>query len=428
MQTITPHAQLPTLAVDRDITLRGMVHRVRALGSVSFVHLRTERGLVQCVLGGPPTPGLCPHAAVEIEGRCVRAKLREPSLAYRHLEVRMTSLVVLSTPEEPPPFDVSKPVLEAGAAALLDHRSLSLRHPAVGARFRVQQELVRGFRQALFGQAFQELHSPKLAAAAAEGGSQVFSLDYFGRTATLAQSPQLYKELCTGAFNRVFEVGPVFRAEKHATSRHLAEYTSLDLEMGPILGFHEIMQMATLVLGASMERVREQCAPQLALLGATLPEVGSIPAVRFHEAQSWVGATGDDLSGADEAAIGAVVLKKTGSELVFITHYPTTKRPFYAMEDPAEPHLTVSFDLLFRGVEIVTGGQRIHRRSVLVKKMRRMGLKPESMAFFHQAHGYGLPPHGGMGMGLERLTQQLLGLGNIREATLFPRDRMRLTP
>jgi len=428
MQSIIPHSDLPQLSVGRDVVLNGMVCRVRELATVSFIHLRSEVGLVQCVVAGALPPGLCTHAAVRIRGRAVSATLREPSLTHRELEVRVEAIDVMSSPEEPAPFDVSKPELEVGAGVALDHRALTLRHPRVSAVFRVQQELVRGFKQALFGQGFQELHSPKLAAEAAEGGSEVFSLDYFGRTATLAQSPQLYKELCTGAFNRVFEVGPVFRAEKHATSRHLAEYTSLDFEMGPIGGFEEVMQMATHVIASAMSRVKQVCGPQLALLGAAVPEVGAIPAVRFRQAQSWVGAAGNDLSGADEAAIGEAVLQKTGSELVFITHYPTATRPFYAMEDPENPELTVSFDLLFRGVEIVTGGQRIHRRSALLAKMRRMGLDPEPFGFFHQTHGYGLPPHGGLGMGMERLTQQLLGLANIREATLFPRDRSRLTP
>ncbi len=429
MLAIHSHPARPTLAVDEAISVRGVVHRLRALRGVAFLHLRLPEALIQVVWEGSLPPGLREQSAVAVSGRCVSARLREAALTHRTLEVRATALEVLSTPSQPMPIDVTKPTLSAGGAAVYDHRALSLRHPRVQAVFRVQQAVLCGFREALFAEGFTEIHSPKLGAEGAEGGAEVFELEYFGRRATLAQSPQLYKELCTGAFLRVFEVGPVFRAEKHATSRHLAEYTSLDLEMGPIASFTEVMAMQVRVLAHTFGRVRQTCGHALELLGASVPEVVCVPAIPFAEAKARIGGSATpDLSPAEEQALCRSVCEETGSELVFVTHYPSSKRPFYTMDVPGSEHETCSFDLLFRGVEITTGGQRIHEREALVAKLAARGMNPDAFAFFHATHGYGLPPHGGLGMGLERLTAQLLGLANIREACLFPRDRSRLTP
>jgi nondiscriminating aspartyl-tRNA synthetase len=430
METIEAHPPLVRWSDDADVVvLRAMVLRVRELKRISFLHLRTPTELIQAVWSGPLPDGVRPHAAVEVTGRPTPARIQDPSVTRRTVELQLTALEVLSSPGVAAAVDVTKPVLEASAETVLDERALTLRHPAVRAAFVIQAALVRGFRQYLDGQGFTELRTPKLGAQGAEGGANTFELDYFGQRATLAQSPQFYKELGTGAFLRVYEVGPVFRAEKHATSRHLNEYTSLDLELGPLRSFTEVMAMETGLLRHMLAHVSETCGAELSLLGVGVPGVPAIPALTFAQAKARVG--GDDspdLSPAEEAALGASVKAETGSDWVFVTHYPSSKRPFYALDTPADPSVTESFDLLFRGVEITTGGQRIHEHAMLIDKLVARGLDPEGFAFFHHAHAMGLPPHGGLGLGLERLTQQLLGLSNVREATLFPRDRHRLVP
>jgi nondiscriminating aspartyl-tRNA synthetase len=429
MKTISASSEPPGPALGRDIRLRAIVHHVRAHKNVAFLYLRTPRGLLQAVWTGPLPAGLVREASVEVSGHCVPAALRDPSLSERELELRLDSLELLGTPREPTPVDLTKPQLEVAADTLFDLRPLILRHPKIAAVFRVQAALCRGFREYLDGRGFCELHTPKLVAEGAEGGANLFELDYFGRRATLAQSPQFYKEFGTGAFLRVYEIGPVFRAEKHDTSRHLNEYTSMDIELGPIRSFEEIMQLQTGLLGHMLATASRDCAHELALLGVELPEVTTIPSLTFAEAKTLVGGSDKpDLAPAEEAALGEAVAEQTGSDWVFVTHYPSAKRPFYAMDDPADPAVTLSFDLLLRGVEITTGGQRIHEHEMLEAKLRARGLEPESFAFFSTTHRHGLPPHGGFGMGLERLTQQLLGLANVKQACLFPRDRTRLTP
>lgn len=431
MNTITSPPPLSSLAVgDDDRVFRAMVVGVRRLKHMAFLRLRLPRAFVQAVWTGALPPGVCEHASVEVRGRVVAASLTDAGLSHQDREIRVSALEVLSSPAVPAPFDISKRTLGAGAEARLDHRPVALRHPAMAAVFAVQHEILQAFRRTLSDQGFTELHTPRIVAAAAEGGADVFELDYFGTPATLAQSPQLYKELATGAFLRVFEVGPVFRAEKHNTSRHLAQYTSLDVELGPIRTFDEVMALQTGLLADVFEAVRERCAPELSRLEVVVPEVSEIPVVTFAEAKARIAIEpgSDDLSPAEERAVSAWVEAETGCPLVFVTHYPSSKRPFYAMDDPNQGGTTVSFDLLFRGLEITTGGQRIHERGPLVDKLVARGMAPEALRFFHDVHAVGLPPHGGFGLGLERLTQTLLGLAHIKEATLFPRDRTRLVP
>ena len=238
-----------------------------------------------------------------------------------------------------------------------------------------------------------------------------------------------------GSLERVYEVAPVFRAEKHATARHLNEYTSLDCEMGYLDSFVDLMELETGFLRCCMTALKERCAKELALLGVELPEIGEIPAVPFEEAKRLASeAYGRpirdpfDLEPEEEHLIGRYWKEKTGSDFVFVTHYPSKKRPFYAMDDPDDPRYTLSFDLLFKGVEITTGGQRIHDYQQQVEKMEKRGMDPAEFESFLMIHKHGMPPHGGMGIGLERLTMQLCGLENVREACLFPRDIHRLEP
>lgn len=416
----------PRVGTDDDVA--GVVHHVRRLKGRAFLHLWLPHGLVQVVVEGEPAAEIRTGAAIAVHGRWVAATLRDPTLAHTDVELRALTIEVLSSPAKILPFDVTKPTLSVTPETMFDLRPLTLRHPRVRAVFRIEDALCSGFREHLAGRGFTELHTPKIVAEGAEGGANVFELGYFGRKAYLAQSPQFYKEFGTGAFLRVYEVGPVFRAEPHATSRHLNEYTSLDIELGPIRSFEDVMAEEVAVLRAMFDTVRARCAHEIALLGVELPTFDTIPVLPFAEAKRWSGDTDVDLSPSEEVAISRRIKEETGSDLVFVTRFPSVKRPFYVMDDPEDPTVTASFDLLFRGNEITTGGQRIHDPEVLARKMRLRGMDPENFGFFTVAHTHGLPPHGGFGLGLERLAAKLCGLDNVRDATLFPRDAHRLTP
>ena len=303
------------------------------------------------------------------------------------------------------------------------------------AKFRIQEGIVRGFRDFLYSQGFTEIHTPKIGAKGAEGGSNIFKLDYFHHPAVLAQSPQFYKQMMVGVFDRVFETAPVFRAEKHNTKRHLNEYTSLDFEMGYIDSFTDIMEMETGFLQYTMKLLEKEYANELAILNITLPKTEKIPAVRFDKAKELVAEKYNrkiknpyDLEPEEESLIGRYFKEEYDADFVFVTHYPSKKRPFYAMDDPEDPKFTLSFDLLFHGLEITTGGQRIHDYQMLRDKIAARGMSEEGMDQYLNTFKYGMPPHGGLGLGLERLTMKLVMEDNVRETTLFPRDLTRLEP
>ena len=413
---------------NRAVTLHGMVHALRDLGGVTFLTLRTREGLVQCVCPRRPE-GVREECAVSVSG-LLRPEPRAPGGA----ELAEARFTVLSRPAAPPPVPLSKKS-SLSMDTELSLRPVTLRAPRARAVFRIQAAVCRAFREFLQGEGFTEIHTPKLGQAGAEGGSSQFRLDYFGRKAVLAQSPQLYKQAMVGVFERVYEIGPVFRAEKHATQRHLNEYTSLDLEMGFLRSFTDLMALEQGFLRRLVDLLRREYAGELALLGAELPDAQHIPAVRFDEAKRLAAdAYGYairepyDLEPEEEQHIGRYAKEVWGSDFVFVTHYPGRKRPFYTMDDPEDPRYTLSFDLLFRGVEITTGGQRIHNYGQQVEKLKARGMEPEDFSGYLLFHKHGAPPHGGLGIGLERLTMQLCGLDNIRRASLFPRDRTRLEP
>ena len=318
---------------------------------------------------------------------------------------------------------------------MLDYRPITLRNEKERAIFQIQAKICQAFREFLDGQHFTEIHTPKLVAAGAEGGANIFSLSYFGEQAYLAQSPQFYKQMMVGVFERVYEIAPVFRAEKHDTARHLNEYTSVDFEMGYIHSFADVMTMEAGFLKYAMELLEREYSRELALLDVTLPRVDQIPVVRFDEAKRLAAEKYNrpirdpfDLEPEEEHNIGRYFQEGYGADFVFVTHYPTKKRPFYAMDDPEDPRCTLSFDLLFRGMEVTTGGQRVHDYQAQVAKMEARGMHPEKFRDFLTIHQHGMPPHGGLGIGLERLTMKLCGLENVREASLFPRDQSRLEP
>ena len=426
--------ELLVQAEGTEVKVNGAVHTIRDMGNVAFVILRKRDGLVQCVFEEGVTAfdlkELKEASAVEVLGT-----IRKEERAAHGIEIRLKEIKVLSEPDEPLPLPISKWKLNTSLEAKLNMRPISLRNVRERAKFKIQEGLVRGFRDFLYEQGFTEIHTPKLGAKSAEGGANLFKLEYFHRPAILQQSPQLYKQMMVGVFDRVFETGPVFRAEKHNTKRHLNEYTSLDFEMGYIDGFEDIMAMETGFLQYTMKLLERDYAKELKMLGVTLPNVEQIPAVRFDEAKQKVAEKYHrqirnpyDLEPEEEALIGQYYKEECGADFVFVTHYPSKKRPFYAMDDPADPTYTLSFDLLYHGLEITTGGQRIHDYQMLLDKIEKRGMTTEGMEQYLAVFKYGMPPHGGLGIGLERLTMKLVGEDNVRETTLFPRDLSRLEP
>lgn len=418
----------------KTVRMNGAVHTIRNMGEVAFVILRKAEGLVQCVFEEGVTQfdlkALREESAVEVTGR-VKSEERAP----HGFEIRLEEIKVLSQPAQIMPIAINKWKMNTSLETKLELRPISLRNVRERAKFRIQEGIVRGFRDYLHSQGFTEIHTPKIVSRGAEGGSNVFKLDYFNKKAELGQSPQFYKQTMVGVFDRVFEVGPVFRAEKHNTTRHLNEYIGLDFEMGYIDGFEDVMAMETGALQAIMALLAKDYKKELDMLEVTLPDVSKIPAVRFDKAKELVSEKYNrkirnpyDLEPEEELLIGRYFKEEYGSDFVFVTHYPSKKRPFYAMDDPADPKFTLSFDLLFKGLEVTTGGQRIHDYDQIIAKMEKRGMDPEDIASYLMIFKYGMPPHGGLGIGLERLTMRLLDEQNVRETSLFPRDVTRLEP
>ncbi len=428
------HDLMAEECIGKTVRVNGAVHSVRDMGEVSFVVLRKREGLLQCVF----EEGTSVLSAKEIrEAQTVEltGTVEKDERAPHGIELRVTGGEILTTPYAPLPLPVGKWKMSTSLEAKLDSRSISLRNIRERAKFRIQEGIVRGFRDFLYSQQFTEIHTPKIGAKGAEGGSNIFRLEYFHHPAVLAQSPQFYKQMMVGVFDRVFETAPVFRAEKHNTKRHLNEYTSLDFEMGYIDSFHDIMEMETGFLQYTMRLLEKEYADELKILGVTLPDTERIPMVRFDTAKQLVSEKYNrkiknpyDLEPEEETLIGQYFKEEYNADFVFVTHYPSKKRPFYAMDDPADPKFTLSFDLLFHGLEITTGGQRIHDYQELRRKIAARGMSEEGMDQYLDTFKYGMPPHGGLGIGLERLTMKLVREDNVRETTLFPRDLSRLEP
>ena len=419
---------------DSRLIVEGAVHSVRDMGDIAFIILRKRDGLVQTVWEEGKTNQELSQIRqgdfIRIEGT-VKNEERAP----HGKEIRLENIQHLTKASGPLPLAIDKWKLNTSLEAKLDRRSLSLRNVRERARFRIQEGIVRGFRDYLYSQGFTEIHTPKIGAKSAEGGANLFKLSYFHRPAVLQQSPQLYKQMMVGVFDRVFETGPVFRAEKHNTRRHLNEYTSLDFEMGYIHSFMDICEMETGFLQYMMALLEKEYSKELKLLGVKLPDVSKIPYVRFDEAKRLVSEKYNrkirnpfDLEPEEEEMIGRYFKEEYDADFVFVTHYPSKKRPFYAMDDPEDERYTLSFDLLYKGLEITTGGQRIHDYEKLLEKIEKKGMTTEGLEQYLDAFRFGMPPHGGLGIGLERLTMQILGEDNVREACLFPRDMSRLEP
>jgi nondiscriminating aspartyl-tRNA synthetase len=353
------------------------------------------------------------------------------------VELASPTVQVIS-PAQPPPFDLYRPVLKATLPTILDHAGVALRHPARQAVFRAAAAAVRGFRSTLDSLGFVEVQTPKIVASATESGANVFALDYFGTPAYLAQSPQFYKQTLVGVFERVYEVGPVFRAEPHDTVRHLAQYTSLDVEFGFIEDHRDVMMVLRSVLAGMVAAVEPSSGWAGGVGGRSIVDTAvpaEIPVVHFVDALALVGAgLGEDLTGepdlapAHERWLGDWARREYGSDFVFVEGYPAAKRPFYTHPDPARPGYTNGFDLLFRGMELVTGGQRLHRYDDYLAALAARGDSPEPYESYLEVFRHGMPPHGGFAIGLERFLARLTGAANVREVTLFPRDITRLAP
>ncbi|WP_348519858.1 aspartate--tRNA(Asn) ligase [Bacillus sp. 165] len=412
------------------VLVKGWVKRIRHLGSISFLLLRDRTGVIQCVLEQEFAGyKVDTESVVEITGKIVPAKQTEFGIELLVQDIKTVSS------SAPLPFELNKNSLAAGLDHILNHRVLSLRHERINTIFKIKSKFAEAFSEYLTNQGFTRIFTPKIVSQGAEGGANVFRFHYFGQEAYLAQSPQFYKQMMVASgFERVFEVASVYRAEEHNSSRHLNEYISLDAEVGFIEGFQELMDLETNLLRHMFEAVQSHFQKELKQLGIETPDINKIPQITLSEAQellktiykkeSPVG----DLDSEGEKLIGKYVQENHNSEFVFITRYPTETRPMYTMPNKDNPALTDSFDLLYKGMEITSGGQRIHEYGMLTESFRAKGLQPEQFSAYINSFQYGFPPHGGFAIGLERLVYKFLNLSNVREASAFPRDCQRLIP
>lgn len=422
-----------TTKIGKTVTIKGWINSIRDHGKIAFIDVRDRTGLVQVVLQSAKDLG--PEYVVSVTG-LVKArpeKLVNPNLPTGTVEIESQSLVVMAKSAELP-FDMGVDELNLELPTLLDYRALVLRHPRIQAIFKVQEVVIDAFREALKAKDFMEFQAPSIISSAPEGGAEIFEVKYFDYTTYLAQSPQLYKSLLVSDFERVFSVNKVFRAEPSVTTRHLTEVVSLDAEFGFIESWKDVKDMAEYTIKFILKEVAEKCQAELTMYGATIPAVSdTIPFLKLREAQQIIfERTGRDCrqekdpSPEDEREICRWALETHGSDLVFITHYPTKYRPFYTYPDDDDPEYNQGFDLIGRGTEWMTGGRRINDYITLVEHAQKWGVDPKNIELYLQAFKYGMPPLGGFAFGAERITMHILGLKNVREASLFPRDMERV--
>lgn len=419
------------------VIVAGWLHRLRDLSKFGFAILRDRTGLVQVVLTTEQLEalrGLQVETVLKVTGQVVKKQSKDPNA--NEVEVQAVSVEVLSPVRDVVPVEINKEEVDVQLDTLLDNRVVTLRNPKQRAIFRVQAALVHGFRSFMEAQGFTEIFFPVLAGAASEGGAEFFRVEYYGREATLTQSAQLYKQITMGVYEGVYGVSYSFRAEKFATSRHLTEFNQLEFEVG-FVDFDEVLDYAEAAIRLMLGTVEEACKPELELLGVTLPPLGDrFPriklkdALQVYKAEAGIDETHEpDLSPAAEKWLS----KEWGPKhhdcgFIIVTDYPTTKRPFYALRDPADPTNTITFDLIGFGSEIISGGMRVNKYEDQLQALKDKGLDPVQFEDYLMMHKYGIPPEGGWGIGLQRLTQNVLGFENIKEATIFPRDVQRLRP
>jgi len=424
-----------TKYVGKKVRVCGWVNSRRDHGGVVFLDLRDRSGILQVVCKPKLAEGIKDEYVLAVEGKVQKrpTKMVNPKLETGQIEVKAEKIEILAKAEILP-FDLQSKELKMSLPTLLDFRPITLRHPKIKAIFRVQNQIIESFRKTMKDLGFFEFQAPAIVALATEGGAEVFPVKYFDYTAYLAQSPQLYKQILVGVFEKVFTVGKAYRAEPSVTTRHICEYVSLDCEMGFIDSFEDLMELCQILIFNILKGVKENCKKELEMFSQEISGLGEpIPRLKLREAQEIIfKRTGrdnrnePDLEPEDEKEICEFAKEKYNSDFVFITHFPVKKRPFYTYPDPKNPEYTLSFDLLFKGLEIVTGGQRIHEYEKLVKNIKKFGGKVKNFEYYLQAFKYGMPPEGGFALGAERITKQILGLKNIREASLFPRDMIRI--
>jgi len=422
-----------TKYLGKKVKVCGWVNSLRHHGGIVFLDLRDRSGILQVVSTPDLAKDVKEEYVLEVEGQIQKRpiKMVNPELETGEIELRAEGIKILAEAATLP-FDLKD--LKVSLPVLLDWRPLTLRNKKIGAIFKIQEEVISSFRKILKDLGFTEFQAPTIVASATEGGAQLFPIKYYKYNAYLAQSPQLYKQILVGVFERVFTVTRAYRAEPSITTRHISEYISLDAEMGFISSWEELMDVCEIVIKNIFFDIQENCQKELKMFDMTLPQLGKkIPRLKMREAQEIIfQRTGRDnrkeidLEPEDEKEICLWAKEKYGSEVIFITHFPTKKRPFYTYPDPEDENHTLSFDLLCRGLEIVTGSQRIHEYEKLLKNIKKFGLTPKAFQFYLQAFKYGLPPEGGFCMGGERIVKQILNLENVREASLFPRDMERI--
>jgi nondiscriminating aspartyl-tRNA synthetase len=413
----------------KEALLEGKILNVRSLGNIIFLVVQDYTGIIQVVF----------EKNVEVkmgEAVAINGLVKKEPRAKGGYEVQGEKIEIISRITEELPFDLARNELNLNINTLLDQRVLSLRHPKVQAIFKLYDILLKSYETIMREENFTEIKTPKILGSATEGGANFFKVKYFEREATLAQSPQFYKQIMVGVFERVFEIGSAFRAEPHFTTRHVNEYISLDAEMGFIKDFQDVIRMLNKVVKKMFAQMAKEGQAYLDMHQIKISEVpDEIPCVKLSEIKKIIKKEygyevpeGTDIDPKGENLAGQYAKEKFNSDFIFITHYPWSDKPFYTMPSSEIPEETYGFDLLFKGLEIATGSQRIHTYSQLIENMQKKKVKPAGMEFYLEVFKYAMPPHGGWALGSERIIQQILGLGSVKEAILFPRDVKRLTP
>lgn len=415
--------------IGKEVTTKGRIINIRKLGTITFIILQDYTGVVQTVWEKPVKAGIGDTVAISGEVKEEKRAKGGVEIAAKELEAICNTLAEM-------PFDFASKDVNLNLNTLLDLRTISLRHPKIQAIFRLYDLMLEGYEKVMREEGFTEIKTPKILEAASEGGANFFKINYFDKDAYLAQSPQLYKQIMVGVFERVFEIGPVFRAEPHFTTRHINEYVSLDAEMGFIESFHDVMKMLNKSLIKIFKHIQENGAAYLAEYDIELSDVPvEIPQIKLADLKKLVKEKYNyeipettDIDPEGERLAGRYAKEEFGSDFIFVTNYFWKDKPFYTMPSDEKHNETEGFDLLYKGVEIATGSQRIHNYHELMKNMRDKGVSPKGLEFYLDTFQYAMPPHGGWGLGSERLVQLILGLASIKEATLFPRDVKRLNP
>jgi nondiscriminating aspartyl-tRNA synthetase len=412
---------------DKKALIKGRIFNTRDLGNIVFLIVYDYTGAIQVVVEKGVEVKI--GDAIEIEGT-----VKKDPRAKGGYELKAEKIKIVSETIEELPIDLTKNDLNLNINTLFDYRALSLRHPKIQAIFKLYDILLKSYETIMREYDFVEIKTPKILGSATEGGANFFKLKYFDKEATLAQSPQFYKQIMVGVFERVFEIGSVFRAEPHFTTRHVNEYIGLDAEMGFINNFYDVTKILNDVLKKIFLVIEKEGKQYLELYNINISSVpDEIPHIKLSEIKKIIKEKygyevpeNTDIDPKGEELAGKYAKEQFNSDFIFITHYPWADRPFYTM--PCENKETCGFDLLFKGLEIATGGQRIHKYEELIENMKKKKIKPKGMEFYLDIFKYAIPPHGGWGMGSERIIKQILELDNIKEAILFPRDTKRLIP